>query len=78
MGNKRTLIIVISSVIILIVLIGMIVFGSVKYVNRTIDVSGAKHSVTIVDNTDFYKKPKKENNKIYKELTIGTNVYVLE
>lgn len=77
MGNKRTLIIVISSIIVLIV-IGIIVFGIVKYVNRTIDVSGAKHSVTIVDNTDFYKKPKNENTKIYKELPIGTNVYVLE
>lgn len=75
MKNKRTLIIVISSVIIL---IGIITFVIVKYVNRTIDVSNAKHSVTIIDNTDFYKKPKNENTKIYKELPIGTNVYVLD
>lgn len=78
MGNKRTLIIVISSIIIFIIVVSLIIFGIVKYMNRVIDVSSAKHSVTIVDNADFYKKSKNENAKIYRELPIGTNVYVLE
>lgn len=75
MGNKKKIIIIVSIIAVLIILI---IVGVVMYKNRIIDVSEAKHSVTIVENADFYKKAKLLNVKIHKELPIGTNVYVLE
>jgi len=75
MWNKKKIIIIAFVVVVLLILM---MVGIVMYVNRTIDVSGAKHSVTIVENADFYKKAKLLNVKIHKELPIGTNVYVLE
>jgi hypothetical protein len=78
MRDKKILILIISSIVLAVLIIIFVIIGIVKYVNRTIDVSDAKHSVTIVDNADFYKKTKLENVKIRKELPIGTNVYVLE
>ena len=74
--DKRKVIIIAS--IIVIIVIALIIFGIVKYNTRIIDVSGAKHSVTIIENTDFYRKAKLMDVKIHKELPIGTNVYVLE
>lgn len=75
MDNRKKIIII--SVIVVLV-IALIIFAIVKYNNRIIDVTGAKHSVTIVDNADFYKKAKLFDVKIHKELDIGTQVYVLE
>ena len=77
MQNKKVIMIV-GIVVAILLIIGVIIFGIVKYCNRTIDVSNAKHSVTIIENADFYKKEKLFNVKIHKELPIGTNVYVLE
>lgn len=76
MLNKKSVLIIIIAIVIFIA--ALLVFGIIKYLNRTIDVSNAKHSVTIVENADFYKKPKTENVKIRRELPIGTLVYVLE
>lgn len=59
-------------------LISLIFFITVKINSRTIDVSNAKHGITIEDNVDFYKKTKLLNVKIHKELELGTNLYVLE
>ena len=70
--DKRKVIIIAS--IIVIIVIALIIFGIVKYNTRIIDVSGAKHSVTIIENTDFYRKAKLMDVKIHKELPIGTNV----
>ena len=75
--DKRKIIIA-SIVVAVIIVIALIIFGIVKYNNRIIDVSEAKHSVTIIENTDFYRKAKLIDVKIHKELPIGTNVYVLE
>ena len=63
MEKKRFFIIIVVRIIIALTVIGIIIMSIIKYKNRIIDVSGAKHSVTIIDNTDFYKKPKNENTK---------------
>lgn len=76
--DNRKIIIVVSIVVAVIIIIALIIFGIVKYNTRIIDVSEAKHSVTIIENTDFYRKAKLMDVKIHKELPIGTNVYVLE
>lgn len=73
--NKRNLIIGIT------IFLGMIAIISIMMIinsNKEIDVSNAKHAVTIEQNVDFYKKTKLFNVKIHKELKQGTNVYVLE
>ena len=72
--NRKKIITIIGVIIILIVAI--ILFLMFK--NRKIDVSNATHAVVLEEKVNFYKKSKLENVKIYKQLDIGTKVYVLE
>lgn len=72
--KKRLFVIIIGSIL----LVSIIIFVIIKINTRTIDISNAKHAVTIEENVDFYKKMKLENVKIHKEIPLGTNTYVLE
>ena len=72
--KNKTILIAIACIF----LISLIFFIAVKINTRKIDVSNAKHGITIEKNVDFYKKTKLLNVKIHKELELGTNVYVLE
>lgn len=76
MSKKNKIIIIVAMCVFLLALIIFIISRIMG--EKEIDVSNAGHAVTINDNVDFYKKMKLENVKIYKELKLGTNVYVLE
>jgi sensor domain CHASE-containing protein len=60
--EDRKKFLIISSIVLAVLIVIAVITSIVKFVNRTIDVSDAKHSVTIVENTDFYKKAKLEKN----------------
>ena len=73
--SKKILIIGIIIAFVVIVIISILI---AICMDKEIDVSYAKHAVTIEPNVDFYKKTKLLNVKIHRELKLGTNVYVLE
>lgn len=78
MENKKKKIFIITSIVLIVFIIGVVCINVFLYIRNQSEIASSIHAIIISDYAPFYKDARTENVKQIRVLNKGENVYILD